>query len=224
MNLSFILLFICAFHLMATNTDAQNVIIELNSGDISVGQLLNEIEQQTDYLVLFRDSDVDVNRVIHIENNTGKVISYLDAAFKKTDILYEFQNNYILLSKKGFVNEDNLPQQRRVITGTVTDEQLEPVIGANIVEKGTTNGVITDLDGNFSITVSDNAVLQISYVGYLNQEIVVEDRTFLNIVLKEELQSLDEFVVTALGIKKEKVKVAYAVQEIKGENMVKARE
>lgn len=224
MNLSFILLFICAFHLMATNTDAQDVIVELNSGDISVRQLLKEIEQQTDYLILFRDKDVDVNRIVHIENNAGKVSSYLNAAFKHTDILYEFQNNYILLSRKVFFDGNNKSQQGRIITGRVTDEQQEAVIGANIIEKGTTNGVITDLDGNFSIMVSDDAVLQISYVGYLNQEIVIGESTFLDIMLKEELQSLDEFVVTALGIKKEKAKVAYAVQEIKGENMVKARE
>lgn len=224
MRISFILLFACVFHLMAVSTDAQNVKIELSSENLSVRQLLNEIEQQTDYLVLFRNSDVDINRMVRIENHAGKVVSYLEAAFRDTDIDYEFQNKYILLSRKGSDMESGLPQQGHTIKGTVVDERQEPVIGANIIEKGTTNGVITNLDGEFSITVGNNAVLQISYVGYLNQEITVGNQSTFQIQLKEDLQNLDEVVVTALGIKKEKVKVAYAIQEVKGDDMVKARE
>jgi TonB-linked SusC/RagA family outer membrane protein len=91
---------------------------------------------------------------------------------------------------------------KRRISGTVVDETGEPVIGANVVEKGTTNGVITDVEGKFSLNVSENAVLQISYIGYVSQEIPVGNQTNLTIRLAEDTQALDEVVVVAYGTQK----------------------
>lgn len=231
MKIYLLFLFAFTFQLVANNTFAQDAVIELKSNSVTVNQLFNEIEKQTDYLIVYSNREVNTSQKVNLKNRSGKVSEYLNETFNETDIGYYFENNYIVLSKKLSDNQivetiaSMITQQKRkTITGKVVNTQGEAIIGANIIEVGTTNGTITDLNGDFSLIVEDNAILQISYVGYINQQIITGERTFLSIILEDQLQKLDEFVVTALGIKKEKVKVAYAVQEIKGENMVKARE
>jgi hypothetical protein len=91
---------------------------------------------------------------------------------------------------------------KRQISGTVVDETGEPVIGANVVEKGTANGIITDVDGHFSLSVSGGAVLQVSYIGYITQEVTVGNQSTLQIALREDLQALEEVVVVGYGTQK----------------------
>jgi len=220
MRISFFLLFICAFQLIATNTDAQNMKVELGTNTFTVRQLISEIERQTDYLVLFRNNDVDTNQMIHIDNTSAEVTSYLNAAFKDTDIDYEFQNKYIVLSKKEFSHQASLPQVGRRITGTVTDERGEPIIGVNIVEKGTTNGVVTDIDGNFSFAVADNAVLLVTYIGYIAQDITVDNKNKYAIILREDTQKLEEVVVVGYGTQK-RVNLTGSVASVSSETLTK---
>ena len=117
-------------------------------------------------------------------------------------------------------------QAQTTVKGVVTDgDSGMPLAGANIIEKGTNNGVSTDFDGNYSITVADaNAVLQFSYVGYAPKEIAVNGQTEINVSLVEDAEALDAVVVTALGIKRERKSLGYAVQEIKGASIVESRE
>ena len=116
-----------------------------------------------------------------------------------------------------------ITQQSETATGTVVDA-MGPVIGASVVVKGTTNGTITDFDGNFSISgVKKGAVLEISFIGYATKEVVWEGKA-LNVTLEEDTQQLEEVVVTALGIKREKKALGYAMQEVKGDALVAARE
>ncbi|MCD8135498.1 MAG: SusC/RagA family TonB-linked outer membrane protein [Parabacteroides gordonii] len=115
-------------------------------------------------------------------------------------------------------------QQTKKITGVVMDEIGFPVIGANIIEKGTTNGVITDLDGNFSLEVPDGAIIEISYIGYTTQEIPVKGQTNFNIKLVEDTQKIDEVVVTALGIKRQSRSLGYSTTQVQGEDFTLARD
>ena len=116
-----------------------------------------------------------------------------------------------------------ITQQSETATGTVVDA-MGPVIGASVVVKGTTNGTITDFDGNFSIPgVKKGTILEISFVGYTTKE-VTWNGTALNVTLEEDTQQLEEVVVTALGIKREKKALGYAMQEVKGDALVAARE
>lgn len=115
-------------------------------------------------------------------------------------------------------------QQTKKITGVVVDETGFPVIGANIIEKGTTNGVITDLDGNFSLEVPDGAIIEISYIGYTTQEIPVKGQTNFNIKLVEDTQKIDEVVVTALGIKRQSRSLGYSTTQVQGEDFTLARD
>lgn len=121
--------------------------------------------------------------------------------------------------------EKSIPghQQQTSITGKVTDENGTPLTGATILEKGTSNGVQTDFDGNYSITMTGGSpVLVVSYIGFVSQEILVNGRSTINVTLITDTELLDEVVVTALGIKKEKKALAYAVQEVGSEEVARA--
>ena len=107
----------------------------------------------------------------------------------------------------------NAQQQISKVTGKVVDTKGEPIIGANVVVKGTTNGTITDFDGNFSIEAPANAVLQVSYIGYVQQDVPVNNRTSLQIAIKEDTQNLDEVVVVGYGSQK-KVNLTGAVEQV----------
>ncbi|WP_345165579.1 SusC/RagA family TonB-linked outer membrane protein [Algibacter aquimarinus] len=109
-----------------------------------------------------------------------------------------------------------------VVSGTVVDPSRIPLPGVNVTEKGTTNGASTDFDGNYSLNVSSSSTLVFSYVGFVSQEVVVGNQKTINITLVESLEALDEVVVTALGIKKEKKALAYAVQEVDSETITTA--
>jgi TonB-linked SusC/RagA family outer membrane protein len=114
------------------------------------------------------------------------------------------------------VRESSVPaaqQTRRTVTGTVTDSKGEPIIGANIMEKGASNGSVSDLDGKFSLSVPGDAVLQVSYIGYLTQEIAVGNQTSLKITLREDTQALEEVVVVGYGTQK-KVNLSGSVSSV----------
>lgn len=110
------------------------------------------------------------------------------------------------------------------VKGSVTDGTGEPLIGASVAEKGTTNGVMTDDDGKFSISIPKNGVLVFTYVGFITKDVPVNGKTTVNIVMDEDSKVLDEVVVTALGIKRETKSLGYAMQELKGEALLESRE
>ena len=137
------------------------------------------------------------------ENN---VADCLRTIFEGSGITYVFEDDYIVLTKRGEKAMTPIVQQSgKTITGTIVDETGLPIVGANIVEKGTTNGTVTDMDGNFSLKVSsENAVVVISYIGYLDQQLSVSSQKNWNLVLKEDSQNLDEVVVVGYGTVKKR--------------------
>ncbi|HIX75601.1 MAG TPA: TonB-dependent receptor [Candidatus Parabacteroides intestinipullorum] len=118
----------------------------------------------------------------------------------------------------------NATQQGKVVKGVVLDETGFPVIGANVIQKGTTNGVITDLDGNFTLEVPDGAIIEVSYIGYSTQEITASGQQNLQVTLKEDTQKIDEVVVTALGIKRQSRSLGYSTTQVGGEDFTMARD
>lgn len=115
-------------------------------------------------------------------------------------------------------------QQAKKITGKALDSKGEPIIGASILVKGTSNGVITDLDGNFSLNAPQGSTLVASYVGYTKKEILVGASTSYTVVLTEDTQALSEVVVTAMGIKKDRKALGYAVEDVKAEELMKNKQ
>ena len=113
------------------------------------------------------------------------------------------------------------PQQMKKVSGVITDSNGEPIIGVNILVKGTVNGTTTDLDGNYTLDVPSNAVLSISYIGYLTQEIPVKDKTIINVTMKEDTKSLEEVVVIGYGSVK-KSNLTGAITQVKAEDLPQA--
>ncbi|NJO91214.1 MAG: SusC/RagA family TonB-linked outer membrane protein [Chloroflexia bacterium] len=123
----------------------------------------------------------------------------------------------LLLSLLIFVSTNLLAQQ--TITGKVTDENNDPIVGANVLVKGTNNGTITDMDGVFNITAPEDATLLFSFVGYATQEIAVAGNTNIEVKLLPDDNALEEVVVTALGIERDKKALGYAVQDVKSDEL-----
>ncbi|MDY9918232.1 MAG: carboxypeptidase-like regulatory domain-containing protein, partial [Proteiniphilum sp.] len=126
-----------------------------------------------------------------------------------------FAGNYVPESQTSFGTQ----QQKRTVSGTVSDANGEAVIGANVMEKGTTNGTVTDIDGSFTLNVEADAILQISYIGYLTQEVNTTGRTSFDIVLQEDTKMLAEVVVIGYG-SLDKRQVTSAITSLKGEDMM----
>ena len=201
MRITLFLLFACVFQLLAMDTEAQNSIITFSSNSISVGQLIEEIEKQTDYLVVYSNREIDINHQVTIRDKSAKVSSYLKEALAGMGISYKFENDYIILSKSNSLL--NQLQQQEKITGTVTDVKGEPVIGANVSVVGRSIGTITDIDGKFVIQASQGNSLQISFIGYKTQITKVTGK-HIAIVLQEDMEMLDEVVVVGYGVQKRK--------------------
>jgi len=200
-----ILLFVFNFQLIASEIDVQNTIIKLNTNYISIGQLINEIEKQTRYYVIYSNQEVDSETKVYIQNKSENLTSCLQQAFEKSNISFEIDNNYIILTKKNVLTKDvnKIQQGNKQIKGVVIDVNGESLIGVNVYEKGsTTNGTSTDINGNFTINVPDGSTLVISYVGFITQEIVVDEiarDTSLTVTLIEDSKSLEEVVVIGYG-------------------------
>lgn len=216
MKISFIIMFACVCQLFAVNSEAQNAMIKLSSKTLSVGELFAEIEKQTDYLVVFSNSEVDTNHKLTLTKTTTKVSDYLDEVLSEGNLKYEFTNKYIILSNN--TSTQLLQQNDKKVSGVVTDGLGEPIIGANIVEKGTTNGTVTDIEGRFSLSVPENATLQISFIGYLSQEKNTGSQSRFQIILKEDFQNLQEVVVVGYGTQK-KENLTGAVDVINKESL-----
>jgi hypothetical protein len=136
--------------------------------NVSIEDVLNTIEEQSEFRFLYNKKMVDVERKVDISANRGNITETLDNLFRDVEIAYAISDRQIVLNKKGAFM---IVQQANRISGVVTDINGEPIIGANVVEKGTTNGIVTDADGKFSLAVSENATLQVSFIGYITQEI-----------------------------------------------------
>lgn len=203
MRITYMLLFAVIFCLQAENAMSQK--ITLQGENLSVKDYLNTIEKQTDYLFIY-DAGVNVNKRISV-NMVGKSIKeVLDNLSTQLELSYSQKGTYIILSsqKEKIISAPATIQQKKAITGVVTDEKGEPVAGANVVEKGTTNGVITDLDGKFRLDVNSGAVILVSYIGYNTQEVKVGNQSALTIQLVENAQILNEVVVVGYGTMRRK--------------------
>ena len=198
MKITVIVLFACFCNLFATEANSQNAKVSIHADNLSLREIIYKIEKQTEYLFVYDRNKINVNRQISLNADNESVSEILNKIFTGTDVAYKLVGKNVTLIKRDDLSHQNgiSQQSTKKITGIVTDEKGEPIIGANIVEKGITNGCITDLDGKFIITnMHENAILQVSYIGYLTQEIKISNQTHLKIIMKEDSETLDEVVV-----------------------------
>lgn len=216
MRISVILAFcvvVCAF---ANNASSQNASVTILKQNTTIGEVLNLIEEQTDYLFLYNKSNVDISTQVNITTNKQEIEAVLDNIFKNSNISYTIEGKHIVLTTKIMADKANssLQQQKRTITGVVKDDLGEPIIGANVVISGTTNGTITDFDGKFSLAdVSEKDLINVSYIGYLTKEIKIAGTTVFNIILNEDTQKLEEVVIVGYGTQR-KANLSGAVAQV----------
>ncbi|MDR3262068.1 MAG: carboxypeptidase-like regulatory domain-containing protein, partial [Tannerella sp.] len=154
------------------------------------------------YLFVFESGNVDTRKVISVKAQDQPVDAVVKQILYGQEVSYEIKEKNIIVRKTVSAQAQFVNQQTKTITGIVSDDTGEPVIGANVVEKGVTNGTVTDADGKFSLTISENATLQVSFIGYITQEISVLAGGWgkpLVIKLIEDSQALEEVVVIGYG-------------------------
>lgn len=194
----------------------QDLKLTLDIKNKTIQEALNEIEKKSDFKFFYNNSKINTSKTISINSNNQDLSSVLEQIFKGTDIDYKVMDNSIILSQRELSSAQDI---KKKVKGVIKDSNSEPVVGANIFIKGTTIGTTTGLNGDFELEASDKAVLQISFLGFNTQDILIGSRSFLEVSLKEDSQNLDEVVVTALGIKREEKALGYAVQKVNTDNL-----
>ncbi|RNC63977.1 SusC/RagA family TonB-linked outer membrane protein [Proteiniphilum sp. X52] len=173
--------------------------LDLALKEKTLKEFFQTIESKTEYTFMY--SNVDLDQKVSIEVNQTSLDNILKSVLTPMSLTYEVRNRQILI-KNLIEKVQSMPADgpsTKSITGTVLDQNNEPVIGANIIEKGTSNGTVTDIDGNFSLQVKSDAVLLVSYIGYLTQYVNTAGRGNFTIVLQEDTRSLEELVVIGYG-------------------------
>ena len=209
--------FLCGILLVSSSIAAISQI-SLTMKNRPVREVIKEIEKVSDYRFFYNDELSDLNKIISIDVKNGDIKDIMELIARQAAVSYVLKANHQVVLSLATVN-----QQKDVvkITGKVIDDQGEGVIGANVMEKGTTNGTITNMDGEFSLEVPNKATLQISYIGFNTQEIPVNGQKSFTIRMTEDTQSLDEVVVVGYGTQK-KLNVTGAVATLKNEELVKS--
>lgn len=189
-----------------------------------LGTMIKQIQSQSQYQ-FFYDDDLADTPISSVNAKDASVEEVLNTALAGKGISYRVDENVVYLSKASTspsASSTSLKaaqQQTKTVTGRIIDAKGEPLIGVTVIEKGTTNGAITDFDGNYSLSVPDAAVLQYSYVGYQTVEMSVAGKNVIDITMKEDTEVLEEVVVTALGIKRSEKALSYNVQQVNAEDI-----
>jgi TonB-dependent starch-binding outer membrane protein SusC len=215
MKLTLLLTCITALQISAS-VYSQNTKISLKGAQGNFGEIITAIEDQTDFKVFYKNEQIDLTRKVQLSASSASVADLLTQALEGTNLVYTLLDKIIVLSPK----EVNAKQQITV-KGKVVDEKGISMPGVNVVEKGTTNGGVTDMDGNFTLNVaSTQSVLVISFVGYTPIEMVVGTQTNIAVTMVPDLMKLDEVVVVGYGVQKKKL-VTGATTQVKNEDLVK---
>lgn len=184
--------------LFGFTVSAQSQKVSLDFKNERVEKVLASIKSQTGMSLVFSDQLVDVNRKVTMQLKDVTLKEALTRLLSGINLTFEIRNNKIYFIEKKAVSQPGSRKKR--VTGVVKDVMGEPLIGANVVEKGrSTNGVITDFNGKFTLEVDESASLVVSYIGYLAQDIPTKGKGDFHIILKEDTNTLDEVVVTGYG-------------------------
>lgn len=188
----------CAMCIQAETVSSQSIRVTLNKNNVRLENILNDIESQTNLLFIY-NKDVNVNRKVSVNAENTSLQEVLQNLFDN-NVSFKIEGTYIVLSP---ASPTETKQQAKVVKGSIVDQTGEPVIGANIVEKGTTNGTISDVDGLFTLNLqTNNPVLVVSFIGYTTKEVPVGNSSALNIKLSEDSEALEEVVVVGYGVQK----------------------
>ncbi|WP_339706677.1 TonB-dependent receptor [uncultured Kriegella sp.] len=228
LKLTALLLIISVFYVEA-NVYSQKDKLTLNLERVEMKKVLERIESLTDLKFFYNNKKIDSERLVSVKVTEKPVTEVLDILFEGTAIYYTLRKKQVILklndtelpsksgkdasSIKDETSNTDLEVVQQAISGMVTDSNDVPLPGANIVEKGTINGTQTDFDGNFSLEVGDDAVLVVSYLGFMTKEVNVDGQSSIIISLDEDAAGLDEVVVVGYGTQS-RAKVTGAISTI----------
>ena len=211
----FLLLFIASLSPCAAH--AQSVSVNINLTNKPLSAFIQSIELQTDFKFFYEQQQVDVQQHITVNVQNVSINAALEQALKNTNITYTISEKRILLIQKQ--NSTSLQSDKMVeIKGQVTDKSGIPVIGANILVKGSNLGCITDIDGNYSLKVPAKSTIVVSYIGYTTQEVTLKGNNFQRIIMEEDSKMLDDVVVVGYGTVKKR-DLTGSVSSVKGDDL-----
>lgn len=209
---------ICCLFILQTVVYAQSTIrITIKNTEITLHKALIEVEKQSKLSVAYNQSKLSGERQLSLNIVNLPLEVTLKKILKGTGFSYKLTDKYIMIVPE---KKEANSQTSKTVEGQIVDGKGEPLIGVNVSVSGSNTGTITDLNGYFSLLVPENAVLEISYIGYTTQVVTAIEGKTLNIILKEDNKVLDEVVVTALGIKRATKALSYNVQEIKSDELI----
>lgn len=204
------------FLILFQQTPASGQTVTLRSQQITLKEAFSKIEDQTGMSIDYDERVIDVNKKVNVNIRNNSLEEALSKLLEGSGLTFTIDGKHVLISSR---NVPSQQQKRITITGKVSDN-VGPLAGVNILEKGTTNGVMTDLDGNYSLSVMPNSTLQFSSIGYLTKEVPVNGMTNINIQMSEDREMLDEIVVVGYGTQK-KVDLTGSISTIKAEDLDK---
>lgn len=220
MRIIFALLMVGVLQVQATDAYSQKTRLSLDFTDTQLVTVLDKIEQESEFYFLYNEKLLDTERKVSISADNELIDQILDNLFAGTDITHTIIDRKIILIPD-YLARENAPQQQKV-SGKVTTASGDPLPGVTVVIKGKISGTATDLNGAYTIeNVQPSDVLVFSFIGMKEQEIAVGSQTTINVVMSEELISVDAVVVTALGLKREQRALGYSIQEVDGEKLQK---
>ncbi|SHJ55306.1 TonB-linked outer membrane protein, SusC/RagA family [Tangfeifania diversioriginum] len=225
MRLSSLLILLAVFSSTAS-VYSQATKLTLKMENARITEVFDAIEQQSEFYFFYNRDYFNDQREVSIDYSNKNIEVILDELFEEENVEYEIVDRNILIKIPKIAPgiSDNSAQQQPAISGTVTDEAGQPLPGVTVVVKGTTQGTVTNADGNYSLNnVPEDATLVFSFVGMQTKEVVVRNQSEINISLSADVVGLDEVVVTALGIEREEKALGYAVQKIEGEKLQRTK-
>ncbi|WP_199163378.1 MULTISPECIES: SusC/RagA family TonB-linked outer membrane protein [Parabacteroides] len=205
-----ILFIVCILTWISAVSFAQTVTVDLSFRNATLKTVISEIEKQTDYTFMYHN-DIDREQSVSVQVKKEKLGTVLNKIFSPMGIIYEITNKQIILKKKP-------ANTSKKLTGIIRDDQGIPVIGANVVEKGTTNGTITDINGEFILDMPESGIIQVSYIGYNTQDVKIGTDNTVDVRLTEDTQKLEEVVVVGYGSMKKR-DLTGAVSQLKGDDI-----
>jgi len=213
-----VFLLVGTLNLFAASTYSQVTKLSMQLNNVTLENLFDEIKSQSEFSIVVKSSEVNLNERISVSAMNETVDKILDRALLNKGLKYEIKGKHILVYKAPAEIVSVFPgvnQSGSKISGIIKDSRGEPIIGANVIVKGTTNGTMTDIDGKFNLSdVKKGDLLEISYIGYVTQLVRLTGQSLLQIELKENAQALEEVVVVGYGTQK-KVNMTGAVSSVK---------
>lgn len=215
------LMLMVPLHIFATGMQTMSIDsgkISITARSITVKQVLTMIEQKSAYRFLFNDDLPELNKKIDVDVQNQDVEQFMKSVLEQNFAKAQIMDNHLVVVTRNQVKESQVQQQKQ-IKGVVKDAKTdEPLIGANVVVKGTTTGTITDLDGAYSLQVPENVTVVFSYIGYKPQEVVVGTQSVINVDLAVDGENLDEVVVVGYGVMR-KSDLTASITSVKGEEL-----